>query len=85
MREQKSNNTKTRLWNFHPDNSVWEKDNRIATWTAKGSQIHIEFSDKSWHPLVILRKGKDAFAGTYKYQNRETWSCELQPIFVSEP
>ena len=82
MREQKSNKAITRFWNFHPDNSVSDKYNRIATWTAKGHQIHIEFSDKSLHPLVILRKGNGAFAGTYKYQNRETWSYELQLIFI---
>ena len=82
LREQKTNTGKTLFWDFHPDNSVWEKDKQIATWTAEAPQVYIEFSDKSWDRMVIRRKAKGLFAGTYRYQNRETWTCELQQLFI---
>ena len=85
LQEQKTRNARTRFWDFRADNSLWEKGNQIARWTADGARVLVDFSDKSWHRLVLQRKGKGGkglLVGTYKYQNRETWSCELQPIFV---
>ncbi len=81
LREKKTNQKRTTCWDFRADNSLWEKNKRIATWRAEAAQVRIEF-DESWGPLVIRRNGKGVYTGVSRNQNRQPWSFELQQIYI---
>lgn len=80
MMQRRTKERKVVWWEFRPDQSVWEKDQRIGDWTATDTQVKIAFSDSSQATLRL--KGREAFIGTQVQASGELWGCELQKVFV---
>lgn len=82
MMHSKTKQRKIAYWEFREDHSVWEKEQRIAEWTATDTRVRLVFSDKASGEATIRPRRRGVFLGQWLPANGDVWACEFQKIFV---
>lgn len=82
MLKTRTKQRKVAFWEFREDHSVWEKERRIAEWTATDSRVRLAFSDKTLGEATIRLRRRGVFLGQWIPANGDVWACEFQKVFV---
>jgi len=82
MIQSKTKQRKVAYWEFREDHTIWEKEQRIAEWSATDTRVRLIFSDKALGEATIRPRRRGVFLGQWVPANGDVWACEFQKVFV---